>query len=411
MVKAALDKSHFVETQTPKPGSDLQVPKLHYLVHYEPWGWVIGTGLYIDDVEAAFLRELRNAALLIGLILLDVGAVAWWIARSILRQIGGEPGDALAAMRRVADGDLTVSLGSTTRDSLLGELAHLVQSLRSMMTDIAQSTGQVADSARQIDDTSAKVALAAESETNATQTMAAAMEELTVSVSHVSDNAGETERHAGQAAVLAEEGKRCVNAVARDITIMAGTVSDAAGRVRALSDNAQEVTRIAQVTKDIAGQTNLLALNAAIEAARAGEQGRGFAVVADEVRVLAERTEKATVEISGVVDRIQSDTVNTARVMDAALPEAEKARTSASQTTELLLRIADGSQSACALVREVAASTREQSETSTALAQQVERIANQVEETGQSMRVAAGAAQSLLETARNLQAATARFAI
>ena len=237
------------------------------------------------------------------------------------------------------------------------------------------------------------------------------MEELTVSITHVSSNAGETEEHASSAAELAVQGERSVETVAANIATMAGTVGEAAEKVRTLSANAQEVARIASVIKDIAGQTNLLALNAAIEAARAGEQGRGFAVVADEVRVLAERTEKATLEISGVVDRIQSETLNAARVMDAALPEAEQARTTAGETTELLHRIAEGSRAAQGLVRDVAASTREQSEASTSLAQQVERIANQVEDTGSSMRTTALAAQSLLDTARNLSAETARFRV
>ena len=131
----------------------------------------------------------------------------------------------------------------------------------------------------------------------------------------------------------------------------------------------------------------------------AGEQGRGFAVVADEVRVLAERTEKATQEIAGVVDRIQNETVNAAKVMDDALPAAEKARTTAGETSELLHRIAEGSRSAQNLVRDVAASTREQSEASTSLAQEVEHIANQVEATGVSMNITAEAARSLLATA------------
>ncbi|UCV22220.1 methyl-accepting chemotaxis protein [Ferribacterium limneticum] len=411
MIGVALDKSGFVETQTPRPGSDVQVPKLHFLLHFEPWDWVIGTGLYVDDLDTLFYAQVRNAAIVIGLILLIVGAVAWSMARSILAQIGGEPALALTAMGQVAAGDLTVSLGEARRDSLLGELGNLVQSLRTMMSEIAQGASQVANSARQIADTSAEVAQAAESETEATQAMAAAMEELTVSITHVSENADETERYASTAADLAKQGEQSVETVANNISTMAGTVSDAAEKVRMLSTNTQEVARIASVIKDIAGQTNLLALNAAIEAARAGEQGRGFAVVADEVRVLAERTEKATVEISGVVERIQNETVNTAKVMDAALPEAEKARSTASQTTELLHRIAEGSRSAQGLVRDVAASTREQSEASTALAQQVERIANQVEHTGQSMNITATAAQSLLNTAQSLKAATERFRI
>jgi len=239
--------------------------------------------------------------------------------------------------------------------------------------------------------------------------MAAAMEELTVSITHVSDNADQTERHASDAAALAQQGEASVETVSGNIATMAGSVSHAAEQVRTLSANAQEVSRMASVIKDIAGQTNLLALNAAIEAARAGEQGRGFAVVADEVRVLAERTEKATLEISGVVERIQNETVNAAKIMDAALPEAERARTTVSETTQLLHQIADGSRSAQSLVRDVAASTREQSEASTALAQQVERIANQVEDTGESMKITANAAHSLLETAQGLKAATERF--
>lgn len=409
LVQAALDKTHFAETLTPRPGSDSQVPKLHYLHHFEPWDWVIGTGLYIDDIDALFYRQMRDAAIVIALALAFVGIIAWWVARGILTQIGGEPTEAVAIMSKVAAGDLTVSLTSSRKDSLLGELDRLVQSLRQMMQDIARGAGQVTASAQDIADTSSRVAQAAATEVEATQTMAAAMEELTVSITHVSENAGETDRHANGAAELAGRGETSVDEVSSKIAAMAGTVASAAEQVRSLASSTLEIARMALVIKDIAGQTNLLALNAAIEAARAGDQGRGFAVVADEVRVLAERTEKATLEISQVVERIQKETLNAAKVMDAALPEAERVRSTAAGTAELLHSIADASRAAQSLIREVADSTREQSEASTSLAQQVERIAHQVEETGSSMSVTARAANALLVTAQDLKAATERF--
>ena len=411
MIGAALDQSHFTETLTPRPGSDVQVAKLHYLEHFQPWDWVIGTGLYIDDLDTLFYAQLRTAGAVMAAALLLVGFIAWWITRGILRQIGGEPAEAVSTMSRVASGDLTVSLDSQHRESLLGELNHLVQVLRQMMQEISQSATSVAQSSQEIADTSARVASSAAAETEATQAMAAAMEELTVSITHVSENATETDLHANGAAMLAKEGEDSVAQVSDSISAMANTVANAATQVRALAANTEEVARMAQVIKDIAGQTNLLALNAAIEAARAGEQGRGFAVVADEVRVLAEHTEKATLEISGVVERIRNETIGAAKVMDAALPEAEKVRATTTDTTQLLHRIAESSRAAQALVRDVADSTREQSEASTSLAQQVERIANQVEDTGSSMSVTARAAQSLLQTAQQLKGATERFRV
>ena len=411
LVQAALNKTGFTETLTAKPGSDAQVSKMQYLQHYEPWDWVIGTGLYIDDLEALFYQQLRNSAAIIALIMVTVGTVAWGIARAILAQIGGEPNEAVKAMRSVAGGDLTVSLGNAPESSMLGELNRLVLGLRQMIRDIAREAAQVASASQEINSTATRVADSAATETEATQNMAAAMEELTVSISHVSDNARDTERHASNAAELAGVGEQSVATTAANIAAMAATMGRAAEQVRTLTGNAQEVTRVAQVIKDIAGQTNLLALNAAIEAARAGEQGRGFAVVADEVRVLAERTEKATVEISAIVSRIQDETLAAAQAMDAALPEAEKAKEAAAETSDLLHRIAAGSDSARSLVRDVADSTREQSEASTSLAQQVERIAHQVEETSESMQSTAAAASTLEATARALNQATAKFRV
>jgi methyl-accepting chemotaxis protein len=411
MVGVALDKSGFTKAMTPRPGSDVQVPKLQYLQHFAPWDWVIGSGLYIDDLDVIFYQQLRNSALVIAIAMFAVGAFAFVISRAILAQIGGEPTDAVKAMQQVAGGDLTVALHGVREGSMLWELDRLVGKLRGMMADIAQGAEHVASSAAQINAAASEVASSASVQTESTQTMAAAMEELTVSITHVSDNAMETARHSSSAAELAGEGEKKVELTASNIAAVAQTVADAAVRVRTLSTNTQEVSRMAAVIKDIAGQTNLLALNAAIEAARAGEQGRGFAVVADEVRVLAERTEKATLEIAAVVGSIQNDTLKAANAMDTALPEAERAKSSADETTDVLHRIAEGSRSAQDLVKEVAASTREQSEASTSLAQQVERIANQVEQTSESMRLTAGAAESLLTTAQQLHAAAARFRV
>ncbi|WP_417068717.1 methyl-accepting chemotaxis protein [Niveibacterium terrae] len=411
MIGAGVSGRGFASTFTVKPGGTEQFPKLHYLKHFEAWDWVIGTGLYVDDLDAAFRAQLVWALGLIVVLLAAVAGTAFAVVRAVIADIGGEPSHAVKVMKAVAAGDLSQTTGDTRSDSLLGNLDQLVQSLRQMLAEIAAGADRVTQAAHEINTTSNSVASAAAQQTDSTQAMAAAMEELTVSVNHVSDNAAETERNASAAAELALAGQKDVTVAARQIGEMAVTVGGAASKVRSLSDNAQEVTRIAQAIKEIAGQTNLLALNAAIEAARAGEHGRGFAVVADEVRKLAARTEKATIEISGVVERIQTETLSAAEVMDAALPQADEARHTAVAAAEQLEKIAAASRSAQNLIRDVAASTREQSEASSTLARQVDLIAHQVEETGEGMGVAADAAFKLEETASALHSAVQRFKV
>ena len=163
--------------------------------------------------------------------------------------------------------------------------------------------------------------------------------------------------------------------------------------------------------KDIAGQTNLLALNAAIEAARAGEQGRGFAVVADEVRKLAERTASATTEIEQMITGIQTETIGAVEAMDAALPEVQEGVKLANSASESLRAIEDGARRTLARVGEVADSTHEQSAASTSIAQRVEQIANMVEETTITIRGTAETAHQLENIANSLKQQMSKFRV
>jgi methyl-accepting chemotaxis protein len=411
IVAAAQSGKGFVEYWFPKAGQEKAQQKLSYVAMLPAWGWVVGTGIYIDDVEAEYQK---NAFVLGGISLTLIVILAifgWAISASILRQLGGEPMLAASIMQQVAAGDLTTKISGLSEGSMLHALDSMVGSLHDLVREINTEAGQLVNNAERISHASNEVAVAAEHQTDATSAMAAAIEELTVSSNHISDSARDTERDSRETMVLANEGSSRVTKASRSIQQIASTVSNASERIHALKERAGQVSSIANVIKDIAGQTNLLALNAAIEAARAGEQGRGFAVVADEVRKLAERTSLATNEIETMIGGIQDDTVGAVEAMSAVLPEVMQGVELADSASESLKSIERGALRNLDRVKEVADATREQSATSTSIAQRVELIAQMVEETTTTIRGTASTANELERIAINLKNQISRFKI
>jgi len=411
LIVAAQAGGGYVDYHFPRGGQQQAEPKISYASLFAPWGWVIGTGIYIDDVDTQF----RKAALLLGgislVLLLALVVFGFLVSRSILEQLGGEPKFASEVMERVAAGDLTASIDNAPEGSLLFALGGMVGSLRQMVGEINGDANRLVENADLIARASEDVARAAEHQSDATSAMAAAIEQLTVTSSHISDSARDTSQDSIAAVELSDQGSLRVDQASQAIQLIAETVSDASKRIHALEERANQISSVASVIKDIAGQTNLLALNAAIEAARAGEQGRGFAVVADEVRKLAERTSLATTEIEQMIVGIQGDTVSAVESMNEALPEVQQGVDLAASASESLRAIENGARRTLERIGEVADATREQSTASTSIAQRVEQIANMVEETSDAIRGTAATAQQLQVIALNLKHLISRFRV
>ena len=377
---------------------------------FKPWGWAYGAGIYFTSVDEAFSAGLIQTVAVGIVVLLLIIALSFVLVRSIIRQIGGEPAYAVETMQAVAQGDLRVTVDNKGgANSLLGTLGKTVEQLRSMMSEIGRNAEEVAGSSRQISSVARDVADKAHQQSDATSSIAAGVEEMTVSINHISDSARETEENSSNAAKLAERGEARAVGAADGMRRIATTVDSASGKIQELVGRANEIGSIANVIKEIAAQTNLLALNAAIEAARAGEQGRGFAVVADEVRGLAERTAAATVQIEGMIQGIQEDTNGAVNVMGTVAAEVKSGVDQVQGAADSLREIREGTGIALARISDVASATTEQSAASTLIAQQVENIAGMVEGTSDAMRKTVESVTRLEKLSSDLHALVGRF--
>jgi methyl-accepting chemotaxis protein len=290
----------------PKPGADAPVAKTSYIQLFEPWGWIIGSGVYVDDVQAEFSGQVWETSF-IGLgIALVMGLLVSLIARSIVRPLQ----DAVNAMGNIASGesDLTRSLDTHGRDevtqlsqhfnSFTAKLRQVVGQLQVCANALGQSSTELGNNATQAHDRS-------QQQSQQMELVATAINEVTYGVQDVAKNAEHAASEMRDAQAQAQQGQVNIDGSLQRIDQLSTTISQAVEVIRTLSSESTQIGGVLEVIRSIADQTNLLALNAAIEAARAGEQGRGFAVVADEVRLLAQRTQKSTAEIQAMIERLQ----------------------------------------------------------------------------------------------------------
>lgn len=413
LVAAARAGGGFVHYQFPRAGGADPEPKLSYTALFKPWDWVIGTGIYISDVNRIFLRETRTLALITLVLFGVLSLLGWRLGLSILRTIGGEPDQAAALMRQVGEGDLRVQINDdrATPESLLGALAEMVQRLRVLISEIQRQGDELGQRAVGIKDGAGQLATAAGQQSDATTTMAAAVEELSATSDQITENLRDTEQESKQAMEQASIGHGKVDSANQAIIAVSTTVSQAAQRINTLDERANQISTIANVIKEIAGQTNLLALNAAIEAARAGEQGRGFAVVADEVRKLAGRTNEATNEIEQMILAVQEETRAVVFAMDDIVPRMQDSVSTVEGSAQSLRELEQGAQRALKRVSEVTQAMHEQNLASRSISERVQEVALMIEQTDKTSRVTADVAQDVDRIARMLKGEIERFKI
>jgi len=377
--------SGFVYYMWPKPGSDQPVQKVTFVRGFAPWGWIIGSGVYMDNVEQEFQRRLVHAALGTAAVAAVLLALGLLLARSVLRQLGGEPAHAVAVVAQVASGDLTADVRTRAGDdaSLLAAMRQMTHSLAAVIGGVRDGTDTIATAAGQIAAGNQDLSARTEEQAASLEQTAASMEELTGTVKQNADNARHADALARSTSEVAERGGAVVAEV---VATMAG-----------INDASKKIADIIGVIDGIAFQTNILALNAAVEAARAGEQGRGFAVVASEVRNLAQRSATAAKEIKTLI----ADSVGRVDAGSALVARA-------GQTME---EVVAGIRQVTGIMADIAAASQEQ----TAGIEQVNRAMTQMDQVTQQnaalVEEAAAAAQALREQADALVQAVAAFTL
>ncbi len=360
------------------------------------------------DADSSQAQSTLGIATIVALIL---GVLAAWV---ITRQITVPLGQTLVAVERVASGDLTHNLSVDRRDELgqlQGSIQRMTVGLRELISGIGEGVTQIASAAEELSAVTEQTSAGVNSQKVETDQVATAMHEMTATVQEVARNAEEASEAAVAADLQAREGDKVVNEAIAQIELLATEVGHSTEAMAELKRESDKIGSVLDVIKSVAQQTNLLALNAAIEAARAGEAGRGFAVVADEVRSLAQRTQKSTEEIEELISGLQNGTRQVATIMDNSreltVSSVELTRR-AGTSLESITRTVSAIQS---MNQQIAAAAEEQSATAEEINRSVLNVRDVSEQTSAASEETAASSVELARLGSHLQALVGRFRV
>ncbi|MEZ9657864.1 methyl-accepting chemotaxis protein [Vibrio sp. 10N.261.52.F3] len=376
------------------------------------WGWVVGTGIGFNEVNARFWStaqwQLFLCVVIAGLILASLIVSI----KRMLALLGGEPKDVREAVQAVAQGRIQTSFETQAID---GSIYHAVQqmskSLAELVSNLDASMLALRGELQRVEDRAGSIGQLTDTQQQSTEMIATAMTEMASSANNVAASASDTARNTDEADKQSQHTQQLIHNTVDNIQGLAGQLGTASEAVANLDNDVNNIAKVLDVIGDIAEQTNLLALNAAIEAARAGEQGRGFAVVADEVRNLAGRTQSSTKEIQLMINNLQEGSRNAIQTMEVCAATSESTVTESQNASEALQQIVVALESISSMSHQIATAAAEQTQVSDDISKRI----NMIEESGNQLSNVVteshSSTQTLASLSNELEAWVNRFEV